>query len=714
MAVEHFISGNLIAFDTETTGLGVWHGDKPFAFSFANEEGDVRYIEFQVDPFTREVQPDLMALQEMRRVLEDKRVTKVMHNANFDVRMMQRGWGIDVRGPMHDTLFMAHCVDSLEPSYGLKQLSDRYLDYDTEDRDELLVATRQARNIAKKLGWKLGVKVSMDAGTQKLKEAAAVPADYWMPGELACRDERYSGWADVCEQYARKDVERTLLLYHYYLIGFEECDGSRLAYEDELKLWPTMHRMEERGVQIHLGTVLADIKRLAGEAKSWKQQVTKKAWKGFNINSHQQIARLAKKLQLRITDRTDTGKISTTAKVLGKYLSNPTILALFKYRACVSGLRFRYQYQMLRVKDPLTKGWVLHPHYNQVGPATRRLSCQGPNLQNVPIRASAGAFAHRMEVGVRNCFVPRPGYTWYLFDYHQLEVAVFASCSEEPTMLAAIRAGKDLHSECTDRTWGGQDNPASVKACSLALCLLRSNQEPSKAVLKIWRTLGIKERMIPKMTLTDRRRVSEHWLSLFDYSIVRAEASIGVKSSRTKTKMLLFAKIFGGGPNAVKDLLLVDTLTEAQEFLTTYARSFPGVDPWIQRISAEGRRNGYILNIYGHRISVNPQKAYRAANYTVQGSAAALLKSAMVRCDTYLRESGIDGHLVMTIHDEIVFEIHKKWAGIGILLELKRIMEDHGGRLKCGLQVDIDRVRDNWDEKESVQGLGKLSSLKGG
>lgn len=714
MTKEHLISGDLIAFDTETTGLGVWHGDRPFAFSFANEEGDVQYIEFQVDPFTREVQPDLMALQEMRRLLEDERVTKVMHNANFDVRMMQRGWGIDVRGPMHDTLFMAHCVNSLEPSYGLKQLSDRYLNYDTEDRDELQIVTRQARKIGKNLGWKLGVKMSVDVDTQEIKEDATVLADYWMPGELACRDERYSEWAGVCEQYARKDVERTLLLYHYYLIGFEECDGARLAYEDELKLWPTMCRMEERGVQINVNAVSEDIKRLACEAKIWKQQVEKNAWRGFNINSHQHIAKLADKLQLKITDRTNTGRISTGAKVLGKHLSNPTILALFKYRACVSGLRFRYQYQILKAKDSLTEGWVLHPHYNQVGPATRRFSCREPNLQNVPIKASAGVSAHRMEVGVRNCFVPRPEYTWYLFDYHQLEVAVFASCSEEPTMLAAIHAGKDLHSECTDRTWGGRDNPASVKACSLALCLIQSNQEPSNAVLEAWETLGIKECTVPKMTLDDRRLVSDHWLSLFDYSIVQAEASIGVKSSRTKTKGLLFAKIFGGGPNAVKDLLLVDTLEEAQEFLTTYARSFPGVDPWIRKVSAEGRRNGYILNIYGHRISVDPRKAYRAANYTVQGSAAALLKDAMVRCDRYLRESGIDGHLVMTIHDEIVFEIHKEWAGIGILLELKRIMEDHGGRLKCDLRVDIDKVCNNWDEKESVQGLGKLSSLKGG
>ncbi len=267
--MSHFISGDLIAFDTETTGLGVWHSDRPFAFSFANEEGDVRYFEFSVDPFTREVQPDLLALQYMRKVLEDDRITKVMHNANFDVRMMQRGWGIDVRGPMHDTLFMAHCVNSLEPSYRLKQLSDRYLDYDTEDQDDLLIATRQARRIGKKLGWKLGVKVSMDASTQEPKEEAAVPADYWMPGELACRDEEYAAWAGLCERYARKDAERTLLLYHYYLVGFEECEGSQVAYADELKLWPTMCRTEERGVRLDVSAVAKDIKRVAGELRLW-------------------------------------------------------------------------------------------------------------------------------------------------------------------------------------------------------------------------------------------------------------------------------------------------------------------------------------------------------------------------------------------------------------------------------------------------------------
>ena len=126
--------GKLVACDTETTGLNAWLGDKPFAFSFCNEYGGTAYFQFKVDPFTREVdyhsrQPQFIKL---KKFFEDPSITKIFHNAKFDVRMLDL-IGIKVKGVLHETMFLAHTIDTSLPSLKLKWLAKYFCKIDTED-----------------------------------------------------------------------------------------------------------------------------------------------------------------------------------------------------------------------------------------------------------------------------------------------------------------------------------------------------------------------------------------------------------------------------------------------------------------------------------------------------------------------------------------------------------------------------------------------------
>jgi len=335
--------------------------------------------------------------------------------------------------------------------------------------------------------------------------------------------------------------------------------------------------------------------------------------------------------------------------------------------------------------------------FNQVGPRTGRFSCRKPNMQNV---ANALTTRSPMPIQARTPFVPRPGYVWYAIDYSQLEVRIFADVSQEPSMLEALDSGEDLHDVCTNKAWGGKDNPAAIRAAIHSLEF--DGTGDGTKVKKFWDKEGVALRDIPTMEQSAKVYLADKWLAEFDYNIVKAEKSISKKTSRAKAKMILFAKLFGGGPNAIKDLLYCD-YHEAAEFLRDYDGAFPEIVQYIRDLSEEASGAGYIMDCFGRRIAVDPDTAYRAVNYKVQGSAASLLKQSMRRTHAYLKKTKLDAHLLLTIHDEIVFEVRKTHAKRNVLQELCRIMEDHGGAFGVPTPVEIDKVTESWNVKKKAK-----------
>ena len=679
--VKHFIQGKVIAFDTETTGLRYWHGEAPYGFGFCNEDGETVYIDFPVDPWTRIPIPQETQLHQIKLLLEDPTITKVMHNAKFDTRMMETNYGIKVAGVIEETMFMAHVCNTLEPSYKLKQLSEKYLDYSKSDQDMLKKATVKARRQAKKLGW---------------PKADSVHADYWMVKAL-------NPQSRLCEIYCGGDVERTMLLRFFYQDLMDELD-VRDAYEHEMELWHINYRMETRGVRITSSIVEEEIESATKERDTWHDFVADAAWPGFQIDSDPDARKLFyEKLGLPVLVFTDKEKLpSVAAGALMQHVDNPVVSALFKYRAAAKALsNFFIKYKYGKCPDPLSPGnYALHPDFNQVGPCTGRYSCRQPNLQNV---ANALTTRSSEPIQARRPFGPRKGYWWYHIDYANLEVRIFADVAQELFMLDAFLNERDLHTECANKAWGGEGNDYGTGAALHALELDGTGSHDNLLLLDVWKELGINPTK-KRLSHSDQMKIARLWMETHGYNIVKAEGSLKKKTSRAKAKMVLFLKVFGGGPPALADLMRC-TISEATTFLHTYDEAFPRINEYSKELIWEAKQNGFIRNTYNRRLSVDHNFLYRCVNYKVQGSAADLMKRSMMKCDKFLLSTGLDAHIVMTIHDEIVFEIKKEHAYLWLLTKLCRIMAEHDGHFGIATPVEIDRVDVRWNEKKPVNGL---------
>ncbi len=711
---KHFLRGKRIAFDTETTGLKPWHGDRPFGFSFCNEEMETAYFEWPVDPWTRKVKPRKRELYHIKRLLLDPEIAIIMHNAKFDVRMIEMfGVRMCVNGklvaPIHETMFMAHVANSLEHNYKLKRLADVYLGIDDSDQKALKKLVVRLRNLAKKEGWKIHrYEEHMPDG--KVKIHSSVETDYWLP--LAAK--RYhpewlnDGEVNLCEQYAVLDAVRTMQLFLLYDQILRD-EKSYHIYENELELWPVTYEMEGRGVAFDVPRARLEEKNAIKEERETIREIEKASWKGINIDRPKDLKKLfyeKRYLNLPVLLRTaKTSQPATNINAMQAHLDNPIIKSIIKARSAhKSWSTFFRAYRKLALPDPLQQnnGYAIHTDFQQVGPRTARYASRTPNLQNV---ADALASRSLAPIQARTPFVPRPGYTWYHVDGDQLEVRIFTDVAQEPTMLDAIKHGRDLHTECALRAWGGK-NERCINMAMHALQLDGSQlrTEPPGKLIETWNDLGIKQSTLKRggYDIKKLRHIATDWIETFDYNIVDAEKSVSKKNSRSRAKMLLFARFFGGGINSVMNRVQV-TYETAAAFVADYDRAFPRINEYIAYLKAEAKRNGFITTRYGRKLMVPQDKTYVCVNYMVQGSAADFLKRAMVRADRICRESGLDAHIVMTIHDEIVFEIANKHAHRSLIMKLCRSMADNEGHFTIPTPVSIEKVTNNWSEKKKVR-----------
>ncbi len=604
-----------VAVDTEATGVDPWHGDQPFAVSMCDVNGNVVYFEWAVDPFTRDVIPDEEELEYVRSILENPDIPKIMHNAKFDIRMLENGLGVGFKGELHETMFMAHTVNCLECTFALKPLSKKYLGIDDGDQKDLLKKVNSCRRQGKKLGYKIH---------------ESNKADYWLPRHFDPENR-------LCEKYAVTDAARTMGLWLAYSQGLTELDNWD-AYRREMALWPVTYQMETRGVRVDLDIIEEEIVSHRKQEVEALYALRKIAGKpDFNPNSDNELIAVLKQLKIVIRHYTPTGQIAVNFKALEDYADVPFVKWLLRYRAAEkANSSFFERYKRLSVREGSGE-FALHPNFNQVGPVTARFSCRDPNLQNVP---NALTTRSSEPIQARRPFGPRKGYFMYCNDYEQLEVRIFADVAQEPTMLEAILNGRDMHTECTNKAWGGKGNPAAIHSAIQALEL--AEREPTSAlVAEAWKEFW----PVEKRSIRNRSEAADRWLACFDYDIVR----------------------------------------------------------YIKSLTMEAKRNGYIRNCYNRRVNVDPDKAYRSVNYKVQGSAAELMKTAMRKCNEYLWSTGLDAHLIMTIHDELVFEIKQEHAYKRVLRQLKVIMEDHEGVFGIAMPTEMSRVRDSWVNKEKVE-----------
>lgn len=708
--------GEKVAVDTETTGVNVWQGDCPFAVSFCDSEGNTCYVEWPVDPFTRQVLWNHDDIAALREFLEDVSRTYIFYNAKFDVRMLQQNFDIYVpHEKVRDVMFMAHCCNTLEINYKLKRLAKVYLDFPDNDEKALLDLVKRLRRHAPKLGWQVAFEMHTKwDGT--IKKKAAIPADYWLPRAALLSQEMRDllekkspelliACRNACEKYAVGDAERTMLLHEFYEIGLTDLKAWK-SFELEMALWSTIYRFEERGVYVNREVCQHEHDNCMEHIKEHWPKVQEVAGLTFNPDSRPQLRRfLYDECKLPVLAWTKTGLPSTSfgqkaAKgMLDFAQQHPAIFSLVKVMGSAKAINsFFGKYLKLMIPDEHSDGYALHPDLQQRGPATTRTSCKMPNIQNVP---GIGTTLSAEPIYARKPFGPRPGYKWLLIDYDNMEMRIFAAMAKERIMLEAFKHGQDVHGSVTNTVWGGKGNLHGLDETRHVL-EINGYGNHDEIIRKVWKELGVNPDKVGHYSIEDQRKIADIYLQRFDYDIVKSQKYIGKKNTRVKAKMLSFTNIYGGGDGAVARQMQVEKHV-AKELRQEYYRRFPDIGAYMTLQMENALRDGCVYTCFGDRLTVHPDFAYRAVNYIIQGSAAQLLKRAMLRCDRHYRNNDLEAYVMMPIHDEIVFEVADAYCTIPFILKTCSLMEETDGALDIHMKVAPSLTSTTWEAKEELE-----------
>jgi DNA polymerase I-like protein with 3'-5' exonuclease and polymerase domains len=711
---RHFIEGNTVYWDCETTGRFPWRGDRPFAFSFINDAGDRRYFEWDVDPLTRTpiVRPD--ELKAMARLLEDTAIRKVGHNTKFDCQMMHCAHGVRTAGCVWDTMWMAHVCNSAELKHGLKPLCDKYGVLEVkghDDETDLGKAVQACRREAKKLGWKIATDELGEEGDSAYK------ADYWLPRAvcsgapakvIAALLDRWPSLDTMNRTYAEKDAFRCGALCHFYT---QIMDREQLwdVYNRELQMASVTYRAEEVGVRIFpercviLGVECRDkleelrvsLSKIFGE---FNAEVPDQKVRRFLFSKEEGCLGLPIKAYTDKGRKLYKGEESWKGASIAKEVLNTVkdveavdfLRDFSKYRKVWSDYVQKYMHH--GVEDG--RGHlVIHTNFRQLRAITGRMAAADPPLQQTPKRAAKGDIMKR----VRWPFGPRKGNVWIHYDYISIEPHILAEESEDPDLIRIFNDGM----ACERAKDGWTHDPYEILVDRVALSTAKTR----------------------------------------DYLEQLFEPRGG---ARQVCKNNFLGWTYGEGVRKLADQMGC-SYEEAADIIAALKVAFRSVQPFMAFMQEMAKRDGCIRNRYGRKAVIPPPSRvfdeemacwrwiewwYKATNYLIQGTAADMLKEAAIRLGGpetiytwapnlggvmarpcrmgYLKNTGAE--IVLFIHDELVIEMPAKRAlrdekfvrGIG------EVMSDNGGKFtKVTTPVDAKITWDAWSDPEDIDTLWK-------
>ena len=393
---DYFLTKKILSFDTETTSTNAIDAEL-VGLSFAVEEFKAVYVAV---PAEREAAQRMVDI--FRPLYEDEHIMKVGQNIKYDYEVLRR-YGIEVRGPMFDTM-LAHYIVQPELHHNMDYMAETLLGYQTIHIDQLIGPRGK------------GQRSMRDLQPQEVYE------------------------------YAAEDADVTLRLKNVLEQKLKEVDGERLFYDIEMPLVPVLAEMELTGVCLDTAALAETGKNFNRRLAEYEQKIYAEAGETFNISSPKQVGDILFG-KMKIVDKpkkTKTGQYVTSEEVLTQLRSHaPIVDDILSYRG-LKKLLGTYVEALPRLINPRTGH--IHTCFNQAITATGRLSSSDPNLQNIPIRDDDGK-------EIRKSFVPEPGCLFFSADYSQIELRIMAHLSQDEHMLDAFRSGTDIHAATAAKIW---------------------------------------------------------------------------------------------------------------------------------------------------------------------------------------------------------------------------------------------------------------------
>ena len=440
-------------------------------------------------------------------------------------------------------------------------------------------------------------------------------------------------------RYACADADYTFRLVELYKPLLAERGLYKLFGEVEMPLVPVLIEMERAGVLLDLDFLRQMSAELAVRLQELEKQIQAHVGAPINIASPQQLGdALFNKLKLPTVGlpKTKTGQISTAAEVLESLRNAHPVVALILEHRELSKLKGTYVDALPALVHPRT-GRV-HTDYNQTGTVTGRASSSNPNLQNIPIRTDLGR-------QVRRAFIAPRGSQLVSADYSQVELRILAHITRDPGLLDAFARGEDIHAATAARLFN----------------------VPLDQVTPQMRRLG----------------------KTINFGIAYGITDYGV-AARTELSQ-----------------------AEARQLIDNYFTQYAQVKAYIENIKREARTHGYVQTLLGRRryfpelqsMARVHQAARNAAereaiNHPIQGSAADILKLAMIRLHRELHARNLRSRMTLQVHDELVLECPDD--EVHVVAPLVREIMENAHPLESKLKVDVSAGQ-NWDTMTNVQ-----------
>jgi len=432
-------------------------------------------------------------------------------------------------------------------------------------------------------------------------------------------------------EYAVEDADITLQLKEHFTSELESGNVTKLFNEVELPLVSVLTAMEIEGININTSYLNELSVVLTDDINRLEKNIYEQAGEEFNIASPKQLGIVLFE-NMKLVDKPKKTKT-------GQYATGEDILSyLAKDHEIIRNIQEYRQYKKLQSTyvDALPnevnpKTNRIHTEYMQAVAATGRLSSNNPNLQNIPIRTERGR-------QVRKAFIPRDeNYVLLAADYSQIELRIIAALSEEETMMNAFKNGEDIHASTAAKVFN-----------------------------------------VPLDEVTREQRSNAKTIN---FGIIYGVSAFGLSNQTDLSR------------------------SEAKELIDMYYETYPKLKAYMAAQVDFARDNGYVETVLNRRRylkDINSRNAVvrsaaerNAVNAPIQGSAADIIKLAMISIYKRFEKENFKSKMLLQVHDELVFDAHKD--ELEIIKPIIKFEMENAFKMSVPLDVEIG-IGDNWLE----------------